>query len=277
MGRRMVAALSVGLAGLSIYALILGWIWFRQESLLFFPEPLPADYRLSKDADIVETSIEVPGARLSALHLALPAPDGVVFFLHGNGGNLAGWFVNAGLYRLANFDLFMLDYRGYGKSSGRIESEAQLHADVRAAWAQLAPHYRGKRIVILGRSLGTALAARLAADLQPDLTVLVSPYRSMGALTAEFYPWVPQGMLRYPLRTEADVVKIRRPLLLVHGEKDTLIALHHSEQLHALVPHARLLRIADAGHNDLQEFDNYQNGIAAALAEVAAAPPRSSP
>jgi alpha-beta hydrolase superfamily lysophospholipase len=87
-------------------------------------------------------------------------------------------------YRAANYDLFMLDYRGYGKSSGRIESEAQLRADVLAAWRTVEAQYAGKRKVIYGRSLGTALAAGLAAEVQPDLTILVSPYCDMAQLMA---------------------------------------------------------------------------------------------
>lgn len=266
------AALWIGFGAFGLYALVLGWLWFRQEKLLFFPEALPTDFVLTRDADVHEGRLHVPGAQLSTLHLRLPDPHGVMLFLHGNGGHLADWFVNPGFYRKANFDLFMLDYRGYGKSTGRIESEAQLHADVLAAWQQIAPGYRGKRVVIYGRSLGTALAARLAVRLQPDLTVLVSPYRSMGALTAEFYPWVPQAVLRYPLRTEEDVAKIKSPLLLVHGDKDTLIAPRHSDALHALAPHAQTLRVTQAGHNDLQEFDEYIAGLSRALDAVAAAP-----
>jgi uncharacterized protein len=262
----------IAVVALVIYAIALSWLWFRQEKLLFFPEPLPADLSLSRDPDVHEGFLDVPGARLSTLHLRLPDPHGVMLFLHGNGGNLAGWFVNPDLFRRANFDLFMLDYRGYGKSTGRIASEAQLHADVLAAWEQIAPQYRGKRVVIYGRSLGTALAARLSVRLQPDLTVLVSPYRSMGALTAEFYPWVPRSVLRYPLRTEDDVAKIKNPLLLVHGGQDALIAPHHSDALHRVAPHAQLLRVARAGHNDLQDFDEYVSGLAGALAAVAAAP-----
>ena len=94
-----------------------------------------------------------------ALHLRLPAPKGVVFFLHGNGGSLESWFINPEFYRRANYDLFMIDYRGYGKSTGQIESEAQLRADVRAAWATVAPQYAGRKVVFYGRSLGTGLAA----------------------------------------------------------------------------------------------------------------------
>src|SRR5204863_7771716 len=118
-------------------------LWAKQESLLFRPDPLPADYKLATEADIHELTVDVPGAKLSVLQLQLPNPKGVVFYLHGNAGNLAGWFSNAAFYREANFDLVMPDYRGYGKSTGRIESEAQLMADVLAVWKQVAPRYAG--------------------------------------------------------------------------------------------------------------------------------------
>ncbi len=257
---------------LVLYLGALAWLWFRQEKLLFAPDVLPADYQLAKAADIHEVSIPVPGATLSALHLRLPNPKGVVFFLHGNGGSLESWFVNPDYYRRANYDLFMVDYRGYGKSTGHIESEDQLRADVRAVWATVAPQYAGKKVVVYGRSLGSGLAAGLSAELAnggtPDLTVLVSPYSSMAAVAAEHYSWVPQLVLRYPLRTDQLVARIRNPLLLIHGEKDPLIAPSHSERLKALVPKATLLHIAGAAHNDLQEFDDYLGAYARALASL---------
>lgn len=271
-GRLMVLA-SVGLglvvlAG-SVYGAALGWLWFQQEKLLFAPTVLPAGLPLATAGDIHETWVDVPGARLSALHLRLPEPKGVVFFLHGNGGSLENWFVSPDFYRRANFDLFMIDYRGYGKSTGRIESEAQLHADVRAAWASIAGMYQGRKRVIYGRSLGSGLAAALAAGLDgaqaPDLTVLVSAYTSMSDLTREHYPWVPQRVLRYPLRTDALVQRIANRVLLIHGAQDPLIAPRHSEALQALVPGAMLLRVPGAGHNDLQDFPVYVDGFAQAL------------
>jgi pimeloyl-ACP methyl ester carboxylesterase len=257
------------LGSLALYAGALGWLWLRQEKLLFAPTVLRADQVLAMAPDVHEVAIDVPGARLSALHLRLPHPKGVVFFLHGNGGSLSNWFVNPEYYRRVNFDLFMIDYRGYGKSTGQIGSEAELRADVRAAWASIAAQYADSKVVIYGRSLGSGLAAGLAAEMStrraPALTVLVSPYTSMVALAGEHYPWVPQALMRYPMRTDALIGAIRGPVLLIHGERDPLIAPRHSEALKALAAQATLLRVPGAAHNDLQEFDVYLGAFARAL------------
>ncbi len=248
-----------------LYVALVAALWWGQERLLFQPARLAADHRFEVAPDVHERYVDVPGARLSALHLQLPAPKGVVFYLHGNAGNLASWFVNADFYRRANFDLFMLDYRGYGKSSGRIQSQAQLEADVRAAWAAVAPRYTGKRVVLFGRSLGSGLAAGLAAELQPELTVLVSPYVSLRALAAEHYPWVPAAVLRYTLATDAALARVKSPLLLLHGGRDRLIPPEHSDRLARVAPHARVLTVADAGHNDIQSYNAYLDVLRAAL------------
>ena len=183
--------------GLVAYVVVMAGLYFKQEALLFKPVPLAASQPLqgltTQGEGVNEFTVHVPGARLSGLQLKLPNPKGVVFFLHGNRGNLDEWFVNTGIYRRNNFDLVMLDYRGFGKSTGQIESEEQLRSDVRAAWDQIAPQYVGKKRVIYGRSLGSGLAAGLSADLEtgktpPDLTVLVSPYSSMSTLSAQIYP-----------------------------------------------------------------------------------------
>ncbi len=261
------AVKTVLLAGLA-WAAVLAALWTWQENLLFRPVPISPQIRLSTDADVHERLMEVAGARLSVLELRLPDPKGVVFYLHGNAGNLQTWFVDPEFYRRNNFDLVMMDYRGFGKSSGRIDSEAQLHGDVQAVWDSVAPRYRGRSVVVFGRSLGTGLAAQLATRIQPELTVLVSPYASMQALAGLHYPWVPQAVLRYPLRTDVAVPRLQRPLLLIHGERDSLIPLSHSETLAGLSRQARLARIADAGHNDLQRFDSYKQALTSALQGV---------
>jgi pimeloyl-ACP methyl ester carboxylesterase len=252
---------------LLLYLLALAWLWWRQERLLFQPDPWPPEEPAAlAESDVHQVWVDVPGARLHALHLRGSEAKGLVFFLHGNGGNLASWFVNAEFYRRAGFDLFMLDYRGYGRSTGSIASEAQLMDDVRAAWGAVAQQYAGRPVVVYGRSLGSGLAAQLAAEVRPALTVLVSPYRSMASLAAEQYPWVPLALLRYPLRTDAVIARIQGPVRIVHGELDTLIPLTHAEALRqAAGERARLLRLRDAAHNDIQDSTAYLEALRAEL------------
>ncbi|MCW5634951.1 MAG: alpha/beta fold hydrolase [Rubrivivax sp.] len=269
---------SVPLTLAAAYAALLLLLWFAQEKLIFLPQKLAADHRFDFGADVHEAWVpREDGVRLHALHLKLPNADGVAFYLHGNAGNLEGWFSNADFWRRNNLDLFMLDYRGYGKSGGRIRSEAQLMDDVRAAWQHLVgthgAAYAGKRRVVVGRSLGSALAARLAVEERPDLLVLISPYESLQALAAQHYPFVPGALLRYPLRTDEAVAQLAVPLLLVHGDNDEVIGIEHSQRLLARAPPAagaRLLRVRGAGHNDLQVFPEYLEGLRAAF--TAAAP-----
>ena len=265
--RPLTAIAVVLLVALALYAAVIALVWWGQERLLFHPDKLPADHKFQQAGDVHETWFNVPGARLNALHLQLPDPDGVVFFLHGNAGSLDSWFVGAELYRRANFDLVMFDYRGYGKSSNRITSQAEMEADVRAVWAQVAPRYAGKRRVIYGRSLGTALAAQLASEVQPELTVLVSAYASMAGLAQKYYPWVPGAVLRYPLRTDEALAKVKGPVLLAHGGRDALIAASHSHALQRVSPQAQLLLVPEAGHGDIHQFDAYLNGLRALLAQ----------
>ncbi|HEY0887225.1 MAG TPA: alpha/beta fold hydrolase [Ramlibacter sp.] len=272
-GNNMVYALfSLGLLAAvgAVYTAAIGWLWFRQERLLFEPTPLPADEPLVSDPDVIEEWIEVPGARLSAAQLRLPAPRGVVFFLHGNSGNLRDCLVDIDAFRQVDFDVVMFDYRGYGKSTSCIASEAQLRADVAAVWAHYAPQYEGKRIVIAGQSLGTALAAGLSAELcaaghAPDLTLLVSPYSSMRALADELYPWVPRQVLRYPLHTAEHAARLKGPLMLIHGDKDELIGIHHSHALRTAAPAAQFLCVEGAGHGDVHKFPSFRKALHGAL------------
>jgi len=264
---------SVLLAIGTVYAAAVGWLYFWQERLLFEPDPLPADEPITAGEDTHEFFIEVPGARLSVAHLKLENPRGVFFFLHGNSGNLKKWFTELDAFRQANFDVVMFDYRGFGKSSGEIESEEQLRADVNAVWEHFAPMYAGKRVVISGQSLGTGLAAGLAAHMcaaghAPDLTLLVSPYSSMKALAAELYPWVPIRVLRYPMLTLEHAAKLLGPVMLIHGEKDELIGIHHSEALCKTMRSAQLLRVDGAGHSDVHQFPSVRKALQAALGRL---------
>ena len=253
----------VALVGIvaTLYVAIVVFVYFRQEFLIFHPTPLPANYEFSMPG-VSEDKISVAGAELSALHLRLPNPRGVVFFLHGNAGNVKSWFTSVEFYQRINYDLYIIDYRGFGKSTGTIESEAQLHADVRAAWDRVTPHYAGMKKVIYGRSLGTGLGAKLAADVQPDLTVLVSPYFSLLAMAELRYPWLPAALSRYAMRSDEWLPKIRHDVFVMHGDLDTVIPLAQGERLSKARAATAFLVVNGAGHNDIQRFPAYRDALA---------------
>jgi uncharacterized protein len=87
------------LAAVALYLSLLDWAWWQQERMMFFPTTLPAEHRLAVEPDVHELTVPVRGASLSVLHLRLAAPRGVVYFLHGNAGNLASWFPETRPYR----------------------------------------------------------------------------------------------------------------------------------------------------------------------------------
>lgn len=260
----MIATLVLVAAG--GYAALLATLYFAQERLIFPASTLPAEHRFRFDQRFTEVAVPVAGATLHALHFMQDDPRGLVFFLHGNAGNLETWTTGVDFYRRINYDLFIIDYRGYGKSTGQIESEAQLHADVRAAWDAIAPRYRDKPIVVYGRSLGTGLAVALARDVSPQLLVLVSPYTSLAAAAQRAFPIAPAFIVKYPLRTDAIIGDVTSPVLLIHGDRDAQIPVEDSERLRALVRSpVELLRVEGAGHNDIQSFPAYALPLAERL------------
>ena len=272
--RGLQRALLVALIG---YLALLASLYVRQESLLFHPEPLPADFsfagRYAPDQEVEEIRIPVDGAVLDALLFRQPASRGLVFYLHGNTGNLTSWTSRVDFYRRLGFDLFMIDYRGFGKSSGHIDGEAQLHADVRAAWNRIAPAYAGKPVAILGRSLGTGLATRLARDVKPDLLVLVSPYASLLRLAREHYPSMPRALFKYPLESDRLIAAVTSPVLILHGRDDALIPVAHAQALVAASGgRAALLPVDGAGHDDIQDFAAYRDALARRLADLGGLP-----
>jgi len=261
--------LRLGILALVVWGLAIAVIWSLQEKLLFHPEPLDPKFKFELPYTS-EVYIDVPDAKLHALYLRQPAAQskGIVLFLHGNAGNVETWFTHADFWLTTGYDVLMPDYRGFGKSTGKIESEAQLNDDVLRAWDYVAHNYKDKKKVFYGRSLGTGLAAKLATQTPADLVVLVSPYASMTAIAQEYYPWVPDFILRYPLATDQLLPQLNTKILLLHGTNDKLISSEHSKRLVKLNPHARLVEIEGADHGDIHHFDAYTNTLKQTLSSL---------
>jgi pimeloyl-ACP methyl ester carboxylesterase len=256
---------------LVVYALGCVWLYFQQEKLLFYPQKLPAAYQFNFPGRYAELPVvATDGTRLSAMLFQADSAKGLVFFLHGNGGSLAEWGQLAPVYQQLGYDVFMLDYRGYGKSAGTITSQAQLLADVEAAYQQVAAGYAPGTVVIAGYSLGTGPATWLATRHRPKLVLLHAPYYSMADMAAHtiaIWPLLPGWLLRYPLPTNEFITQANVPVVLVHGDHDQLIPYNSSVRLRALQPGARLLTVPGAGHNGLLATPAYQRAIRALLSQ----------
>ena len=251
----------------ALYVLLCGVLYFKQEKLLFAPTRLPAGFQFRFPGRFDERwTTAADGARLHGLLFKAPNPKGLIFYLHGNGGALDSWGDAAATYTALGYDVFLPDYRGYGKSGGAISSQAQLLADVDTVYRQLLPEYPESRTVVLGYSLGTGPATWLAARHHPKLLILQAPYFSMRDMAARLYPFVPGFILRYPMPTNELIGRVSAPIVLFHGDRDEVIDYSSTLRLKALLkPADTLIVLPGARHNGMTENPDYRRALARVL------------
>lgn len=224
-----------------------------QRRLIYFPSPGPvpsAATLLRGGQDVVLRTDD--GLELGAWFF--PAGPSAVLMCNGNGGDrslrvpLAAALVRHGL------SVMLFDYRGYGGNPGR-PSEDGLASDARAARNWLAG--RTDRITYLGESLGAAVALRLAIQHPPSALILRSPFTSLADVGRVHYPWLPVAQLltdRYP--SIGRIGNLSAPLLVIAGERDTIVPAALSERLYAAAPEPkRFVLVKGADHNDPDLLD----------------------
>jgi hypothetical protein len=264
------------------WALICTGVYFAQERLIFHPSRLPADHEYEFDRPFEALRIEVePGVELAALRFpasgvtpAVPDRESAagrraVLYLHGNAGHLQDWGWHAGLYTDAGYDFVVVDYRGYGTSDGRIDSEAQLHSDVERVWMWMTERYAPGDVTLVGYSLGSALAARLACTRErpPGRLVLLAPFYSARDLARRAMPFVPAFLMRYPLRTDLVLRDCRLPVTIFHGRGDRTVPFDQGRRLaDSLGERARLVELPEAGHSDIAADPVFRREMTALLA-----------
>lgn len=243
-------------------------LWFYQEKLIFHPHPLAADYAFNypgKHEDITITSYD--GNKLHGLLFKADTSKGFVFYLHGNAGALDTWGDIAPVYTKLGYDIFILDYRGFGKSEGSLHSEEQVYKDIQAAYDVLQQRYSEDSTVIIGYSIGTGPAAELAATNHPKQLILQAPYYSLTDLGEHMYPAItPHFLSRYKFETYKFVEQTKAPVAVFHGDKDNTIyygsALKLKEHFKA---GDTLFTLPEAGHGHLNENEDYQRELARIL------------
>jgi fermentation-respiration switch protein FrsA (DUF1100 family) len=243
------------------YGLILIVLYALQSRLIFYPGILPPDFKFRLVPGAEETMLKTSdGERISALFFRSRNAD-VVLYFHGNAGDLSGWQFVAADFTSLGYNFMIIDYRGYGKSSGKL-SEEGLYLDAQAAYDYLIDKgFAPENILIYGRSIGSGIAVDLASSQPCKGLILESPFSSLARLANEKFPlFFPSLYLRYHFDNLGKINDVRCPVIFLHGSDDTLIPASHSTRLFQRFTGKKELVIVDKGsHNDLHAFKQYEH------------------
>lgn len=239
------------------------FLYFFQDRFIFKPEKLKQDFQFRYDVPFRELFFDIqPGVRINGLHFFREKPHGLILYFHGNTRSIKGWARYARDFYRYNYDVVLVDYRGFGKSTGR-RNEREMLTDMQFVYNKLAQQYQEHYLIVYGRSLGSGFATKIASENRPRYLILDSPYYNFTKVIERFLPILPvRYVLRYHLRTDKWIRKVNCHTYIIHGTKDRLIPIRHSEELQKLNPRKiTLIRIQGGGHNNLPKFHEYHNFI----------------
>jgi hypothetical protein len=248
---------------LFIYVVICTVAYLFQEKLIFLPQSLPASYKFHFDVPFEEITVAMNDAKkLNALLFKAENAKGVIFYLHGNAGSLASWGDAARVYTDLGYDVFMIDYRGYGKSEGSISGERQIMEDMQVAYDELKKRYQQTFIVMLGYSIGTGPAAQLAAKNNPRLLILQAPYYKLADVGRKVLPIVPMFLLKYRFETYRYLQRCKMPVIIFHGARDQVIPYQSALKLKELFKATdTLITLPGLGHNGMTFDERYRSSL----------------
>jgi uncharacterized protein len=239
-----------------LYAAACTFVKVKQESMIFHPVHLSREYKFGFKGDFEEVFLDTEeGAEINALHFRVPDSKGVIFYFHGNAGAMDSWGDVSETFAKYNYDLFIFDYRGYGKSTGPMSEEA-FHRDGKFLYNYLLTKYPEDKIVVYGRSLGTGFATKVASETNAKLLILETPYYSFKSVCSHYYPFLPVGViLRYKIHTDLWITKVNSRIILFHGTADDVVPYKESVKLSKLLKkHDIFVTIPNGTHSDLIHY-----------------------
>ena len=252
----------------AVYIAAVTYLYLAQRSYVFVPGGTlsdPADFRLS---GVQAISLQAQdGVSLTAWY-AEPRPgQPTVLYFHGNAGNLSDRAERFERILQSGFGLLAASYRGYPGSSGS-PSQAGLFSDALMLFDWLAQ--RTDDVVLHGESLGSGVAAYVAAERAARALVLEAPYTAALDIAAETYSWVPVGwLMRDPFITREHITRVDEPVLIAQGTEDRVISVDHGRRLFGFAGEPKQLAIFEgAGHSDL-----WDRGLWATVLDFLKTPP----
>jgi pimeloyl-ACP methyl ester carboxylesterase len=223
------------------------------------PEKLDKNYKFEFENIFEELNFKTKdNTVLNGLLFKAKESKGLVFYLHGNAGSLKNWGHISELYTNLDYDIFILDYRGFGKSEGKINSEDQLFQDNQFVYDELKKKYSEKNIVIIGYSIGSGMASKLASKNNPKHLVLKAPYYSLTDLVKSKYPFIPSFILKYDMDSNKSIKNCKMPITIFHGDNDNVIYYGSSIKLkNQNKDKINFITLKGQSHNGINENHEY--------------------
>jgi uncharacterized protein len=250
-----------------IYVLLVAIAILFQEKFLFRNTKLAMDYQYEFKGDFEEMWF-TPEAnvRLNALYFKTDSTKrkGLIVYFHGNADDLRRWGKHAIDFTKNDYDILMIDYRQFGKSTGEL-SETALHSDAAYVYEWAKKRFPENQIIVYGRSLGTGIATRLASENKPKMLLLETPYVNLSDVVNSYFPLIPySSILKYQFRTDLCIKQVQCPIHFFHGTKDAVVPYKSSLKLATLLnkkPSEILTTIPNGEHKNLGEFQEYHTAL----------------
>ena len=246
----------------AIYLISIMGLYLFQEKFIFKNVKLDKDHIFSFKQDFEEIDMKTDdGQIINSLLFKVKDPKGVILFFHGNRGCLKRWGNIVSMYEKYNYDVFVIDYRSYGKSTGKFNEE-MMYKDAVQSYDFIKEKYGEENIVIYGRSIGTTFATKTASVRNSKLLILEAPFYNIRDVINYHYPLLTTDfLLKYKFRSDKYIPKVRSEIVIFHGEKDRLIPISSSKKLKEKIDKNKLLYISfpTGTHSNLTEFDKYHS------------------
>jgi alpha-beta hydrolase superfamily lysophospholipase len=253
------------LIAIVVYILLNIILYFTQELFIFQSgKKLSKGFKFNFDFPYEEVYLNPEKeAILHGLLLKSKEPKGVILFYHGNRGNVTRWGNIVKYFLQFNYDILVMDYRGYGKSSG-IRNETKLHSDALFAFKYLTKTYNKQNIIIYGRSIGTGVATKLASEVNPKCLILETPYKNFAdLLNKRLFMFPIRWLINYDFRSDLFLKNVQSPVHIFHGTNDNIVPLESALRLVESTNRKDInVNIIDGGkHNNLDTFNSYYQEI----------------
>ena len=250
--------------------ILIAWLnlGYAMEKIIFQPKKLAANYTYQFEQDCAELNLTPEkDVLINALYFKAKTSKGLILYFHGNRDNLARWGAIASQLTQYGYDVFVMDYRGYGKSYG-IRTEENLYKDALYCYNFILKQYKPNQIILYGRSLGTGIASWLSAQVQPTKLILETPYYSMSDLVKQYYTLSEiDHKLTYKIPSFNYLKNADFPILILHGTADEVVPYTSGEKLYQTLPEGQktFIRFERGQHNNLKDFKEYWEAVGSFL------------